>query len=449
MFCPKCGKENENSAKFCAFCGEKLIPLEEKKPSANQQIEIEQTKPLGVQSNEPVEKKPIPKKYLFGGIIAVIAVAAAVFFYNISAKTINLDKYLTVKTSGYNGYGTAEVAIDWDAIESKYGSKITYKNNNLGNLTNMIQKSATDGLKSLISVDLEKSSGLSNDDVIKYSWKIDDKLYTYIDCKLKYSDGEVKVSGLKDAKEFDAFANVEITFDGISPDGKANLSYNGDELDSYNFEIDKSEGLSNGDKIKVTLNIDDMNSFVGEYHCVPKETEKEYTVSGLPSYISKLSDLNDDALSQMKKQAEDVYNSHAENNFDKNSESLESLTYIGDYLLTHKDTDSYSYGDNRNVLYLVYKAQVHDVSTNADKPYDQVNSVYWFLSYEDVKLDENGNLDIDLLDYDTPSNRYTINPNNMFTTSWYYYGFGSLDELYKSEVIGNGASYNHEDNVNE
>jgi len=33
IFCPKCGKENNEEAKFCQYCGTKLTNLENKKPA--------------------------------------------------------------------------------------------------------------------------------------------------------------------------------------------------------------------------------------------------------------------------------------------------------------------------------------------------------------------------------------------------------------------------------
>ena len=74
---------------------------------------------------------------------------------------------------------------------------------------------------------------------------------------------------------------------------------------------------------------------------------------------------------------------------------------MGDYLLSSKEK-------NGNALYLVYHVKVRDAYSNGSESYDQVNDVYWFICYQDVLADGEGNLIVDISDYRTPKNKFTI-----------------------------------------
>ena len=156
---------------------------------------------------------------------------------------------------------------------------------------------------------------------------------------------------MKDAKKVDVFDDVSVDFEGQEPEGTATMTYQGNELDDSYFQYEPSEGLSNGDKVTVTLSEEGVASLTRDYGEVPEETEKEYTVSGLVCPLKSLNQIDDDSMKTLKKQAEDVYASYMGQNWDETS-TLESLTYLGDYLLTDKnDSDG-------NILYLVYKAEI-------------------------------------------------------------------------------------------
>jgi hypothetical protein len=183
---------------------------------------------------------------------------------------------------------------------------------------------------------------------------------------------------------------------------------------------------------------------------VPAELEKEYTVEGLTAYLSKIDEIDSSAFESMQSQASDVFYAHVAQTWDE-GEDLQSFSYLGEYLLTIKNSDSY-WGDN-NILFLVYKAQVRDSYSNNGDSYNKVNDIYWYISYYDLMVDSDGSVAVDVSYYNTPNDRFTIDSgvsSGWFgTKSWYYYGYQTLDELYKTVVTSNIDFYNHEDNVNE
>ena len=284
---------------------------------------------------------------------------------------------------------------------------------------------------------IDDGTYFSNGDKVAYTWNVSDDLQGALNYKLKYKDGTIKVSGLEDAKKVDVFDDVSVDFEGQEPEGTATMTYQGNELDDSYFQYEPSEGLSNGDKVTVTLSEEGVASLTRDYGEVPEETEKEYTVSGLVCPLKSLNQIDDDSMKTLKKQAEDVYASYMGQNWDETS-TLESLTYLGDYLLTDKnDSDG-------NILYLVYKAEIRSqYSDEEDGDTDTTDDIYWYISYSNVMLSDEG-LQLDLVDYRTPGETTEVEGKGY---NWSYYGYDSLDSLYKDVVTSNMDVYNHEDNV--
>ncbi len=469
MKCKNCGTENGAGARFCGECG---MPLEaetqqqetaaksESTPKMRPESATQKTGGAGAAPKVDMQQladkaKAVPKTALIGAGVGVAAllVIGGIVIHN--GNTINLNKYITIESSGYNGYGNVYATIDWDAIEKKYGSKVSFTSDakkEYGGFLSMT--TPIEVLQGDVDIEFDQNTWhLSNGDKLEYTIDVDDEVAKYLKCKLKYKAGSYTVSDLEEVATFDAFADLDVEFSGISPDGKANLNYTGSLMHSYDFSCDKTSGLSNGDVVTVTIDDATVESCVQSIGQIPAELEKTYTVEGLESYLMHTSEIDDAALQSMQAQASDVYNAHAANNFDE-SESLESLDYIGTYLLTPKDTKAYSY-NIMNKLYLVYKVRVRDTFSNDHDSYDQVNTVYWYISFHDLMVGQDGSVTVDLNDYGTPSDRFTIDSgvvgNNWFGSNqtWYYYGYATLDELYKVAVTKNIDAFNHEDNVTE
>lgn len=459
MFCGNCGAENANGAKFCKGCGQplngggnqapKIIPAQGNSGS-NVSNAVPGAPNVNV-SQVTNNIKAIPKKVLIGACAAVAAIIVVICIAVNAGSTIDLNKYLTFEAEGYDGYGTARAVIDWEAVEAKYGEKLSFTSkakNEAGGLLNII--TPMEAVKESVSVTLEESRNLSNGTSIAYTWDVDEELTKYVKCKVKYKNGSYMVAGLTEVGTFDAFADLTVDFSGIAPNGTANINYTGSEINYYDFNCDKTNGLSNGDTIKVTIDQNNVEYYAKNLGKVPETLEKEFVVDGLSSYLTKISEINNEALASMQQQASDVYNAYVAKDWEDDAK-LESLTYIGDYLLTIKNKDSY--WGNYNTLYLVYKAQARNNYSNDGDTFNKVTDVYWYISFNNLMVESDGKITVDVTNYNTPSDRFTIDSGVSYgwfgTRSWYYYGYQTLDELYKNVVAVNMDTYNHEDNVDE
>ena len=383
----------------------------------------------------------IPKKFLYGAIGAVILVIAIFVFMNRDSDTIDLNKYMIIETSGFEGYGHVKIGFDWDAIKEKYGSKITYTEKVVyGNNIHPV-----DNLKQMIHVRIEDNNCYSNGDKVSYEIRVQDAVDKLFNCKLKYKDGSFKVSGLKKAETYDVFSDIYLEFHGVSGDGYGEINSTNPDLNPKLFTIKHNSGLSDGDKVTVSIDVNDLEKFAESIGKIPETFEKEYTVENLDKYVSDISDINDASFEKMMAQASDVF---AASTADwSEGGTLEDFKYVGNYLLTSLD----KYNPEDNILYLVYDVKTHNTYSSDTEYYDEVNHHYWFIKFYRLMVDSKGNLQSDLTIYNTPGGYVTIDSgisNGWFSNaSWTYNGYSSIDEIYNAELNGMDAYYNIEDNV--
>ena len=482
MQCHNCGKEVANGAKFCKYCGSRLTEKQESSDIAEKQdvpeeegedkgtsetvkqealditdkqessgaVEDEQAMP-SKERNAASEKRKASPIVLISAAVALVVLLFLTLFLTSFGSGINLNKYMSLETEGYEGYGKTKLSIDWDAIEKKYASKMSFTEaakEEYGMFLSMM--SPVEILRENVRVEVDKSSDLSNGDELKYTWHVnEEKINKYVKCKLKWKDGEYKVSSLKKVEKMDAFSGLELQFSGIAPNGEVKLQYNGKGIDVSDFRCDKTSELENGDTVTVTLSEDAIPKLVESYGMVPQEMKKQYTVSGLDKYISKTEEIDPVTIKALQDQAWDEYQEYMANSWSKEA-SLESFDYLGTYLLTNKSKEEWE----QNRLYLVYRVKSRINYSGSYGNYNQVNDIYWFISFPNLILKANGKVEVeDILNGSTPLSTFDVDSglsDGWFgTLKWSYYGFGSLESLYKSAVTANLSSFNHEDHVEE
>lgn len=499
MKCKNCGTENPDGSRFCATCGKPLEqegaagdvaeskeetvqnaaePKDEEavqnavgsneEEAAGQKTEETAKSTAEAENGQPVNAEPVNRqgknaeetvreakapeakslthkksrglnKLLIGLACAVVVVViAAGLLISRARRSIDLNNYITFETTGYNGYGSVYPQIDWQKIQKKYDSRLKFTKEfkeQYGD--NAESVSPVEVLQSYVSVEMQSNGNFSNKEKAEYKWTVNKDYEKYVKCNLKYKDKTYKVKGLEEVKKFDAFKDLEVSFSGINPDGAVSFDYTGSDLTSADFLTDAENGtLENGDKIKVYLDKSMADSYAANLGKLPEKWEKEYTVKGLWYYVTSAGDIDDDTMQKMKDQAEQEYNDHVESSW-TDSESLESLTYMGDYLLE-------SNVGNGNELYLIYHAKVRDQYSNDDGSYDKVNDVYWYIHYGTILADGEGNTDIDLSDYGTPGNFFKIKTDaktdGISSMVWKYYGYPTLDDLY-NDIVDKNADY--------
>ncbi len=445
MICTHCGKEIQNGITFCPYCGSAVNNAKE-----NTKM-----------------KKHNPAKVL-APIAAVAVVAAGGWAFANRTPTIDVSKYMTLSADGYNTVGKLNISFDTEKLEKDYGKQITTRfKKQMKNL-----KDDTFGLSSLTAslydgyeADLfaetcatgsaDKTKGLSNGDVVTYTWDDNsDEAEEAFGVKVKYTDITYTVSGLASVNTFDAFDGVDVEFSGISPDGRATVNSlpTAAEAQGLYYTLDENSGLSNGDTVTLTVhsNRDDFSDCIDKYGAMPQATEKTFTVEGLNEYVTSADTLSDSVLVSLQNQAEDVFKSYAAQRF-SNGQTFKGMTYLGNYILTPKNKDSW--GDKDRIV-LAYQVTVHhDYTSELNTTYDADDSFFWYITFNNVSKDADGNIASGLNDYDTPTTFVKIDSGvqkysfSSSTETWEYYGYASLDSLYNAAVNQYVENYNHQDNV--
>lgn len=455
MYCENCGAKLPDDGIFCEECGAKQEFLKQiltgkgnRKPFVPDAF-VEDI-PL-----TPEEKATVKKYSIYAGIGAGVLVAILVIVAILSSvikPSIKLNKYLTITTEGYNTIGVAEVSLDYDAFIDAYGKKLLQATSDEFGKDAMPEDVAYIFLDRYVDGYLDKDTNLSNGDTINYIWNCDaPSALSDFGYKLVFEDVEFPVENLKEAKTFDPFEGIEVTFEGISPDGSAYISSQSTSIaanDMY-FNLDKSYGLSNGDTVTVSYSgHGDDRYFIDRYGMIPDAKTKVFTVTGLDSYITSLSQISDTALQQMKDQCEDIFYARRAKSWASDIE-LNAFTYLGNYLLVNKDY--YSFGGNRNRVYMVYQVTVTNRFTNSQsESFEKTSDYYWFVAFEDLLVDDAGEVTLDIGNYSNCTESFEIDSgikDGWYSRRWQYEGYTTLEELYNAVVTCNREAYTNEDSM--
>ena len=479
MRCRVCGSNNEDGSKFCWNCGNKLTEQSETRSSSVNQPGIQQnsgdvqhnqvgTPPKQVRmpqrqvppggfdwengkkmAEERLQKgkniadgcvgqlkrvaenqtitdklKKISKKTwgIIGACVALVLVLLIVIALH--KPTVNLNDYLKVTYGGYDGGGVAYTEIDWNSMKEDFENKISYKRGmaQTGGMTPI------DIIMEYTNANIEgKNEKLSNGDKVSYTWKVDkDAIAKLIKCKIKYSDGSKKVSGLKEMELFDPFKNLKVTFSGVEQNGEADIEYNGDMLSEYDFTCDKTSGLKNGDKIKISLT-EDAGYYVDQYNKAPSVLEKEYKVKNLGKYLSKIKEVDTDGMNSARAKAQKSISDMVD--YWSEDVTLDKVSYAGDYLQVAKDSDDYT----KNYYGVIYQINAH-IQPDGGQRKDVVS--YYSMKFENVIVGGDGKCEIDLDEYDVPYDDFSVEvtSGDLSSGSYSFDGYQTLEELKKNYV---------------
>ena len=350
-------------------------------------------------SPAPKEKKS-KKGLLIGiiaGVVALLAIAAVLYFLVLKPKTaeIDLTKYVSVEYEGFDGRADALVSFDWNQLiadigEAKKLSTDGFKTSadfvdppekwkNTAAFINTISMFAvndegdTEYLDDVLGFSGFDGKGLSNGDTIDIKIRYSEDYAKKDNLKITNSAMQITVSGLESVPQVDPFDGLEVTFTGTSGNGWCDYEYKGtrDDIYGFDFECDKYSDLSNGDEIVIKYTgYDEENPDWSDF--VPTVTEKTYVVEGLDFYITSIEDLDPQALEAIKTA---VQKDALTNNEDIDDADVSDPEYCG-YLLAYLDEPDY-YDNNK--LILVYRSEITPYETGA-VPY----ALYYAAGYTDL-----------------------------------------------------------------
>lgn len=350
-YCGKCGtKIDDENQMVCHNCGSQLS----KKQLAK-------------------SKKHVKLISAMVGIACTLIIAIAVIVIMLAQPvTIHLDQLVVVDFAGYNTVGSATVHIDYENYDQQLGEALKIDQEDL--YSSLKYSICTDAFQ----ISLDKENNLSNGDEVTVKIEYDNE--SVEDFKIRFSGDDVTfvVEGLEELQAIDPYEGLEVSFEGISPDGYINYYYNG--ISSYvsedNFIVDKSTDLKNGDI--VTISVEPYNEHLAAQNGYQfTETSKIFTVEGLDEYVQTASAIPEDFLEYAKEEAQDTINAYVAREYNDEC-PLTSIEYAGYIFNVAKERESTKYF---NELYIIYRGIV---SHNENEFHETM--VYYPVMYSDLLL---------------------------------------------------------------
>ena len=438
-------KVSDKAEQFTEEAGKKLEETEkkveeklEKKLTAEERIKqnVNKYKPVEKARGDVYEKDASGKKHsgvIVGIAVVILLLVLAMGYAFFPRRTkINLDKYVSLSFSGYDGYGEAKINFDEEHFLKDFKKKVKLKKKRDAFSNALFSEYSPEAflydfyISGNWTVDGENGK-YKNGDKVHLTWSVDkDKIEEDFKVKIKDAGQEYTVKDLEKVETFDAFEDFKIEFSGSAPDGTA--QWNGSDImdgsKGLYFTVDPQYGLSNGDKVTVKIDPkENLNSFVQKTGKAPQEMEKVFTVEGLPAYIDSASKLDDATLTSMKGEVEDQIKSNIAREDD--AVQLLSAEYQGYYFLNAKNKSAYI----KNIFYPVY--------TSA--------------AFRNIMEDKDGKVNVDLNEMSTLFHNYVIDTGvgDWYTKKYYLDGFETLDSLKNECVTKNLADFKVEEKLSE
>lgn len=331
--------------------------------------------------SEPTKKINKKQIKMIATVIVVVLLCVGGFFaYKELTKPVyDLNEYLTVDFYGYDGYGSYQDQFAYETLSNDIVDQM--------DLSGRQADRVRDILEDCVSYEITNVGDLKNGDVINVVWKVNkSKLEKKYKCKIKYNSTTISVNNLDPIEKYNPFDDMVVSYSGIAPYGKVEINYSKSATHTLKYTVSKEDGLKNGDVITVSIAADkDYYGRIGGIDIT--ETEKDYTVSGLASYVAKVDDLSDVDMQILIQDAEDALNAYIARKWDNPGDA--SLSFEGVYLLTPKEGVKTW---DKNYMFIIHK--ITDASNGVDS--------YYYTRYRDMIILDDGTFSVDLTDKEVP-----------------------------------------------
>ncbi|WP_029231083.1 zinc ribbon domain-containing protein [Butyrivibrio sp. VCB2006] len=384
-FCKHCGAELKDGVAFCTKCGTKVdVTASAQKAQASSQTAT--TSKISNSGNMSVNNV---KKGGFGKAIgiAVVSIAILLVVVSLGKKIGGGGAALDIKAStlyeldGYDGIGKLKASVDKETLKFAISEK-----------NSSVSESTIRSFVNSIKVVPEATENLSEGQKVKVKVLYDTNAAKACKVKLKDTEWDYKVSGLIPVTEINPFDYVTVEFKGISPCGTLSFdtSYVDGSFGSLSYEFDKMNHLANGDVVTIKCTTDADRALKKGYKIV--ETTKQYTVDTLMEYITDPADLNDEILTKMKKEAEQIIDQHR-TEMSAYHISCGEVKYEGAFGVTKKDyTDPLHMLQKDNYVVLVYSGTVSCTADPEDQYYFESEKEYIPVMFQYVIKNADGTL---------------------------------------------------------
>lgn len=214
-------------------------------------------------------------------------------------KEIDLSKYIEVEFEGVNGKG---MVYSYNLDRDKLEDALKDANEDMSN-------SDREGLMDSIELELKKQKDdLSNGDKVKIDIEWSERRAEKHKIVFTSDEAEIKVDGLKVLKEVDAFKDLEIEYEGVSPFLYMNVESDSD-IDFLKHAYYTVEGPNDyikiGDEVEVTVEYSEYDAEEQGY--TVKEEKKKFKVESddVDTYVEKPEEISEEMTSKLYEAAKE------------------------------------------------------------------------------------------------------------------------------------------------
>jgi len=303
------------------------------------------------------------QRYIGLGLLLFVLIALIIvvsYLYDKSTKTeVNLNDSTHFTMTGFNGSGEMSAVID---VQSGY-----------------------EAFFDTVRISLSKSTGLSNGDEIIVSYTYDAGIAKAYNLKVIAEEKHIVVKELVDPTVIsneDFFEGVSLIYEGIAPLVTVTLDVNNKFNGYVTYEVvDAKEYYNVGDLVKVRAFYDDAS--LAEIDSVAEmsseECVKEFTVTDVDRYVTETSDITDEMLASLKKEALSLFTDANEYGMrifcdaglmpmyvnGKTTFQWNSPSYLSAYLNVLKESGYGKIGSHVNEVMLCYETVVSQADGQA------------------------------------------------------------------------------------
>lgn len=371
----------------------------------------------GFRADMDVVRKQIIKRRV-GILIAVCAVVAVIVIsLIIDANKFDIWKYVTVEYTGADGYASPTFKVDTQGLYKAI----------VGNKSNSEKEYNAKMLIASIVIETD-ACDLKNGEKYKVKLTFNDKYEDAVGISFGSGKKTIKATGIESGTKIELFQNVDVLFAGISPEAYVVVTNNWEEeyLNSLTFEVDKDKNVEYGDTITVSCN----QSFedIARHGFIADELEMSFTADKLPGYVTDVSDIDKEVLSEVKNEtiatmiSETVdttfhmlYKASKDTDvlYHRNNETCTGAKVLNTYFLTKKTED------------VVYNNYIYIVTCGFVSDSEDGRMVYFVFEYTNNYINTDGTFD---MIHDNASKRYKCSTD--------------LDEIYNECIGSKSDSYN-------
>ena len=275
MFCPECGKKNENGAQFCEYCGAKIA--EESK------VVLPKT------PRKPMKKKTIVIISIVSALVVILVVGGIVLSSNFKPSKIAVNYFVALMNNDTDKiYDYINVPDSEFTTKKMFTEVVDTEKEDLLNYKIVSEEKSTDGLSAQVKISYTLEGDKTPLTTTIYLVK-DKKNKLLIFDNWKISDGS---SLVEEDYDITVYKGATVKLEGVEVPEKYKEESISQRYDTYVIpaifkgEYDAEVTLKNGLKAKSVLDTTGYDSSLTDFELSENE-EKELT-SSIKDYVSKL-----------------------------------------------------------------------------------------------------------------------------------------------------------------